>query len=177
MNKFFKILSVLAFMTLFITACGSPSVEAGPAKAEPMATASYQAVLGKSLNDKDVVDFIGSNHCVSATQFQLCKEAGIALWLDRDQIVKTAYLYLSNSDGFAAYKGELPFGLKFYDTLGAVEHKLKKRGVGNVGLPEEAATPDHLHYWVMYKQVGVTIIYNVPYHDEDATIHAILISR
>lgn len=177
MNRFFKILSVLALMTLFIPACVSQSVKAEPAKADPMATASYQAVLGKSLNDKDVADFIASHNCVSETQFQVCKEAGIAFWLDIDQTVKTVYLYLNNADGFAAYTGELPFGLKFYDNLGAVEYKLKERGVGNAGLPDEAATPDHLHYWAIYEQVGVTIIYNAPSPDEDATIHAILVSQ
>lgn len=177
MNKFFKILYVLALMTLFITACASQNPQAGQAKVDAMGAASYQAVLGKSLNDRDVTDFIARNNCVSATQFQVCKEAGIAFWLDTDQIVKTVYLYLNNADGFAAYKGELPFGLKFYDSLGAVEYKLKERGVGNAGLPDEAATPDHLHYWAIYKQVGVTIIYNAPSPDEDATIHAVLVSQ
>jgi len=177
MNSFFKILSVLALMALFITACVSQNVQAEPAKADTMAAASYQAVLGKSLNDKDVADFIAKNNCVSATQFQVCKEAGIAFWLDTDKIVKTVYLYLNNVDGFAAYKGELPFGLKFYDIMEAVEYKLRKQGVGNAGLPEEAATPDHLHYWAMYKQVGVTIIYNAPHPDEEATIYAILVSQ
>ena len=176
MNNLFKIRSVLALMTLFMTACVAQGAQAEPATVDPMATASYQVVLGKSLNDKDVADFIARNQCVNATQFQVCKEAGIAFWLDADQIVKTVYLYLNNAEGFAAYKGELPFGLKFYDNLGAVEYKLKERGVGNAGLPDEAATPDHLHYWAMYKQVGVTIIYNTPYPDEDATIHAILVS-
>src|SRR5687768_10695165 len=98
MNKFF--LSVLALLSVFITACVSQSVRAEPAKADPVATASYQTVLGKSLNDKDVADFIARHNCVSATQFQVCKEAGIAFWLDTDQIVKTVYLYLNNADGF-----------------------------------------------------------------------------
>jgi hypothetical protein len=177
MNKVFKTRSVLVLMALFLTACASPIVHAEPAKSDTMATASYQAVLGKSLHDKEVADFIASNNCVSATQFQVCNEAGIAFWLDTDQIVKTVYLYLNNVDGFAAYKGELPFGLKFYDILESVEYKLGKQGVGNAGLPDEAATPDHLHYWAMYKQVGLTIIYNAPFPDEEATIHAILVSK
>jgi hypothetical protein len=177
MNKFFKILSVLALMTLFIAACVSESIQSEPAKADTLATASYQVVLGKSLNDKDVTDFIDRNNCFSATQFQVCKEAGLAFWLDTNQIVRTVYLYLNNVDGFAAYKGELPFGLKFYDIMEAVEYKLRKQGVGKAGLPDETATPDHLHYWCMYKQVGVTIIYNTPYPDEEATIHAILVSK
>jgi len=177
MNKFFKTFSVPALMTLFITACLAQSVQAESPKADRMATARYQAGLGKSLNDKEVADFIANNRCVSATQFQLCTEAGIALWLDTDQSVKTVYLYLNSADGFAAYKGELPFGLKFYDNLGAVEYKLKKRGVGNAGLPDATATPDRLHYWATYKQVGVTIIYNAPSPDEDATIHSILVGK
>ena len=177
MNRFLKFLSVLAGMTLFMIACSSQEVQAEPAKADTLATISYQAVLGKSLNDKDVADFVTNHNCVSADQFQVCKEAGIAFWLATDQTVKTVYLYLNNGDGFAAYKGELPFGLKFYDTLGAVAYKLKERGVGNAGLPDESATPDQMHYWAIYKQVGVTIIYNAPFADEDATIHAILVSN
>ena len=177
MDKFFKILNVLALMTLFMTACVSQSAQAEPAKADTTVTANYQVVLGKSLHDKGVAEFIVRNNCVSATQFQVCKEAGIAFWLDTDQIVNTVHLYLNHVDGFAAYKGELPFGLKFYDIMEAVEYKLRKQGVGNAGLPEEAATPDHLHYWAMYKQVGVTIIYNAPFPDEEATIHAILVSN
>src|SRR5687767_7874532 len=142
MNIHFRTHSFLVVMALFLTACASPIVHAEPAKSDTMAAASYQAVLGKSLHDKDVADFIASNNCVSATQFQVCNEAGIAFWLDTDQVVKTVYLYLNNVDGFEAYKGELPFGLKFYDTLGAVAYKLKELGVGNAGLPDEAATPE-----------------------------------
>ena len=177
MNTHFKTSTLLVVMALFLTACASLSVQAERAEGDTLATADYKVVLGKSLNDKAVAEFIARNNCVSATQFQVCKEAGIAFWLDTDQIVRTVYLYLNNAAGFAAYKGELPFGLKFYDIMEAVEYKLKKQGVGNAGLPEEAATPDHLHYWAMYKQVGVTIIYNVPYPDEDATIYAVLISQ
>ena len=177
MNIHFRTHSFLVVTALFLTACASPGVHAEPAKADTMASASYQAVLGKSLHDKDVADFIAGNNCVSATQFQVCNEAGIAFWLDTDQIVKTVYLYLNNVDGFEAYKGELPLGLKFYDIMESVEYKLGKQAVGNAGLPDEAATPDHLHYWAMYKQVGVTIIYNAPFPDGEATIHAILVSK
>jgi hypothetical protein len=35
-----------------------------------------------------------------------------------------------------------------------------------------------LHCWATYQQAGMTIIYNSPSaEDEDATIHAILVSR
>ena len=177
MNTNFKIPALLVVMAFFIPACASLRVQAEPAKGNTLAIADYKAVRGKSLNDKDVADFITKNKCVSATQFQVCNEAGIAFWLDADQIVNTVYLYLNNVDGFGAYKGELPFGLKFYDIMESVEYKLRKQGVGNAGLPDEAATPDRLHYWAMYNQVGMTIIYNAPFPDGEATIHAILVSH
>ncbi len=101
----------------------------------------------------------------------------MALWTDSNQVVETIYLYLNNSDGFEPYQGKLPFGLKFYDTLGAVEYKLKRQGVGNAGLPDEGAVPDHMHYRATYRQAGLTIIYNFPFPDEDATIYAVLVSK
>jgi hypothetical protein len=136
------------------------------------------SLLGKSLTDKVVADFIASNNCSSAAQFQLCEDVGVALLIDLNQIVETVYLYLNNTEGFGPYQGELPFGLKFYDTMGAVEYKLKRKGVGNAGLPDSGATPDHLHYRANYQQVGMTIIYTSPsLEDEDATIYAILVSK
>ena len=175
MNKLFKTLSILAAITLFITACSAQTVQG---EQVPAKTVTYKDVLGKSLNDKEVVDFIDINNCSSAAQFQLCKDVGMALWLGSGQRVETVCLYLNNVDGFASYKGELPLGLKFYDIKEAVEYKLKRKDVGNAGLPDEGSSPDHLHYWAMYKQAGMTIIYNSPLpEDEDASIYAILISK
>jgi hypothetical protein len=53
---------------------------------------------------------------------------------------------------------------------------LNRQGIGNNGLPDEARVPDRMHYWAFYKQAGVTIIYNAPFPDEDATIYAILVT-
>jgi hypothetical protein len=93
------------------------------------------------------------------------------------------FLYLNKAKGFAPdekdftpYKGKLPLGLKFYDTMGAVEYKLKRQGVGNNGLPDSGATPDHVHYMASYRQAGITIIYNSP-PDEDAMIYAVFVRR
>jgi hypothetical protein len=110
---------------------------------------------------------------------------GIALWIGADQAIETVFLYLNNSDGFAPYKGELPFGLKFYDTLGAVEYKLGKIEMEdnslhpalNAGLPDEGGSPDHMHHWAVYSRLGMTIVYNSPFVDEDATIYAILVKK
>ncbi len=117
MNKLFKTLSSLLLIALFIGAYAAQMAKAaGPAS-------NYQVVLGKSLSNKDVAEFISNNNCSSSGQFQLCKDAGMALWLDANQTVKSVYLYPSDTDGFAAYRSKLPFGLASNDNMAAVEQK------------------------------------------------------
>lgn len=178
MNKLYRSLGMLAAITLFICACGARVAQAPPKERGAPRIALYEDVLGRSLTDQEVAHFIASNHCSSADRFQLCKEIGMALRLTSNQVVETVYLYLNHVDGFTPYKGELPYELKFYDIMGAVEHKLKKQGIGDGGLPDEGGKPDHIHYWATYHQAGMIIIYNSPSpDDEDATIHAILVSK
>jgi hypothetical protein len=185
MNKLFKNLSFLAAIAVFITACGAQAVQAQPEEQSAPKAATYQAVLGKSLNDKEVANFIASNNCTGDIEFQLCKDAGIALWINSDKMVKTVYLNLNNADGFAAYKGELPFGLAVNDTMVKVEQKfgqLKEvhapQAGWEPGLPDEGHSLDHISYWASYKRFGMTIVYNSPSaNDKAATIHAILISK
>jgi hypothetical protein len=175
MNKLYRCLWVLALITLYVNACSIQSVQAVQDSPKSL---TYKDLLGKSLNDKAVINYINANNCTSAEQFQLCNHMGVALLIGSDQTVETVYLYLNNAEGFSPYKGELPFGLKFYDTMGAVEYKLKRQGVGAAGLPDSVETPDHLHCWATYQQAGMTVIYNSPSaEDEDATIHAILVSK
>jgi hypothetical protein len=184
-NKHFKNLSILAAIALFITACGAQVVQAQPEEQLAPKATTYLAVLGKSLNDNDVADFIASNNCTPSGSFQLCPSLGVVLWADADQAIKTAYLYLSNSDEFAAYKGELPFDLASSDTRIKVEQKLGQPKVEHApqagwepGLPDAAGMPDHTHYWAVYNRFGVTIVYNSPSADDKgATIHAILVSK
>ena len=115
---------VLAVLSLLLMGC-SPQVAQMETKANSVPEAvSYQAVLGKSLNDKDVADFMAIHNCSSAAQFQVCADAGMAFWIDSDQIVDTVYLYSRNAEGFRKYKGKLPFGLTFYDPMWQVEQKL-----------------------------------------------------
>jgi len=123
-----------------------------------------------------VASFVLSNNCVSVGQFQVCKDVDIALWIDANQTVETVYLYLNNGDGYAAYTGKLPFDLKFYDTMGAVEYKLNRKGIGHNGLPDATAVVDHFHDCALYKEAGITVLYNSPFADEDATIYAVLVS-
>jgi hypothetical protein len=100
------------------------------------------------------------------------------LWLDSHEIVKTIYLYLHNTEDFSPYQGQLPFGLKFYDNLEAVEYKLNRQGVGNDGLPDSDSFSMHFQYWAFYKKHGLLIIYNSPFADDDnASIYAVAVSR
>ena len=183
MNQLFKALSTLAVIVLFTTACGAQAVQAEPLRADKMATDNYQTMLGKLLSDKDVADFMIANNCLSEAQFQVCRDAGMAFWIDPNQIVDTVYLYSRNAEGFRKFNGKLPFGLTFYDPMWQVQQKLSNLNeddqatVWNAGLPDEASSPDHIHYWAFYKELGLTVIYDSPGADEDAYIYAILLSK
>ena len=177
MNALTKVFGILAVVWLLASGCAAQPAQAEPDDRLVSKTTVYESILGKPLADEGVAEFIAGNQCSSADQFLLCNAAGMALWTDSNQVVETVYLYLNNADGFAPYEGELPFGLKFYDNLGAVEYKLNRQGLGNAGLPDLAAVPDHMHYRATYHQAGLTILYNSPFPDEDATIYAILLSR
>jgi hypothetical protein len=187
MNKNFSILTlwVFAALALFATACGAQVVQAQPADRAAPKAAAYEAVLGRSLNDKDVADFIVSNRCSSTGQFQTCNAAGLALWIGQGQKVETVYLYPNKVSDFGAYKGKLPLGLSADDTMASVEDKFGQPKVEHApqagweaGLPDQNAVPDHIHYWAVYKRFGVTIIYNSPSAtDKGATIYTILVSK
>lgn len=181
MNKHCKCLSILAAITLFITACTIQAVQAQPEESAAARVDPYQAVLGKSLKDREVADFLVNSNCSPADQFQLCKDAGIAFWTDADQIVKVVYLYAGDASGFRRFRGQLPYGLSFYDPMWRVQEKLSDPDTDNTlqqfGLPDEGISPDHMHYWAVYKQLGMTVIYNSPSADEDAYIYAILVSK
>jgi hypothetical protein len=179
MNKLFQPFVLLAAISVFAVACNLQAVQAEPEEVA-VPVAAYQTVLGKSLNDKDVADFIANNNCSSASQFQLCKDAGMALWINASQIVQMVYLYAGISDGFKRYRGKLPFGLSFYDPMWKVEEKLREPNADDTlqraGLPDEMGSPDHIHYWAIYNRLNMTVIYNSPGADEDAYIYAILVN-
>lgn len=175
MNALLKVFHILAMIPLLMSGCAMSPAQTGEEKRAVSKTAIYESILGKPLSNDAVANFIAESHCTKAGQFLLCNAIGMAMWADSNQVVETVYLYLNNAEGFEPYKGKLPFELKFYDTMGAVEYKLKRQGVGNDGLPDVGAVPDHMHYWAMYHQAGMTILYNTPFADEDASIHAILL--
>lgn len=185
MNKFLNITSFLVVIALVFPACTSQSAHTQPTKADTTATAIYDVLLGKSLGDQEVADFIANNDCSPIEQFQLCRPAGVVLLMDADQKVESLILYPGNDDGFAAYQGPLPYDLRFTDTMGMVEEKLGHSVKINaplanwvLGLPDEGITPDHVHYVAAYRRLGMTIVYNSPSaSDKGATIHSILVTK
>ena len=185
MNKRFQILITFAAIALFVTTFSALVVQAQSSERAVPQAATYEDVLGKSLADTDVAEFIASNRCASTDRFQLCSAAGMALLIGEGQKVETVYLYPGTSTDFAAYKGTLPLGLSANDTMASVEDKFGQPKVQHApqagwqpGLPDESGTPDHTHTWAMYKRFGVTIVYNTPSAtDKGATIYAILVSK
>jgi hypothetical protein len=179
MNKHIKVLTIFVVFPLLVVSCNLQAIQDRPEEQATLTIVPYEALLGKSLNDKGVADFIISNNCASTDWFQICKDIGMALWTDSDQIVKTIYLYSGNADGFKRYRGELPFGLTFYDPMWRVEEKLMDQDTDDplqqAGLPDEGSSPDHMHYWAVYKRFGMTVVYNSPAADEDAYIYAVLV--
>jgi len=176
MNTLVRVLYVFAAIPLLIGGCAAQPAQSGQGDHAAPKAAVYESILGKPLADEAVTEFLASHECSSADQYLLCNGAGMALWTDSNQVVETVYLYLNKADGFEPYQGLLPYGIKFYDSLAAVEHKLKRQGVGNAGLPETAAVPDRMHYRAIYHEAGLTIVYNSPFPDEDASIYAILLN-
>lgn len=182
MHQLFKILGLIIF-TFVTNSCSTSLFQTEPSEQTAVKIPLYGLVLGKSMNDKVVADFIASNHCSATLPYVFCKEAGMDLLVDSNQIVVRVFLYLNKAPGlvpneadYTPYKGELPFGLKFYDTLEAVEHKLKQQGVGNEGLPDSGTIPDHMRYVATYNAAGITIIYTSD-RDEDPMIHAIVVNK
>lgn len=124
---------MLTARSLLISGCTALPAQAGQDEQGLPEESAYQSMLGKPLTDDVVADFMTSNDCSSAKQELRCQTKSMALWIDSNQTVDTIYLYLNNTDGFAPYEGALPFGLKFYDTLEAVEYKLDRQGSGTLG--------------------------------------------
>jgi hypothetical protein len=181
MNKLFKTLTAVAFIILVATACSAPAVQAKPIE-HPAVASNYQALLGKPLGDQSVGDFMARNSCSSAVEYQLCGSTGIALEMDTDQKVKTVFLFPGSTAGFAAFRGELPYGLHWDDSRAVVEQKLGVTSnttyLQEAGLPEESGTPHNIRLWVAYQESGMTIVYNTLSADnKDVTIHAILLTK
>ena len=182
MNTFFKSLSFVFLIMLVATACGAQIVQADHLEQPVSSGPNFRSMVGKSLDDKHVADFIAANHCTSGDQYQLCGSTGIALGLDTDQTVKTIILFPGRTSGFAAFHGELPLNLTWNDNMASAKQKIGMPSdvtfQEEAGLPNESGTPDNIRLWVVYKELGLTIVYNTLSADNDkATIHAVLITK
>ena len=185
MKKMFSIFNVLVVLTLFSTACSARVVEAPPLEQAVSNANRYQAMLGQRVQAQYVVDFLAGHNCTPSGEFQLCPSAGLALWTDEDKIVQIVYLYVSNSADFAAYKGELPFGLTSSDTMATVEQKIGQpnvqhapRPVWKPSLPDDGGLPKLTYYRASYERFGMTILYHAESaSDTSASIYAILVSN
>ena len=180
MKTFGKAFSLLVILLIVNIACKTQAFPTQTKQQSTQKSVSYEVLLGKSITDQAVIDFIVQNNCSPADKFRLCKEVGMALWTDTDLVVKTIYLYAGHADGFKRYHGEMPLGLSFYDPMWRVQEKLKNVNTDNIlqqaGLPDATGSPDHIHYWAIYKRFNITVIYNSPFADEDAYIYAVLVS-
>ena len=180
MNRLATFIRILQSLVFLAAAC---STQIPPLNREECDVTEVfcESFWGKAATDKIVADFVLRYNCNLVVQFELCEDIGVALWIDKDQVVKAIWLYSGISDSFGRYRGELPFGISFYDPLWRVQEKLRDPDSSNAlvqaGLPDETASPDHMHYWAMYKRLSMTVIYNSPGIDEDAYIYAILISQ
>ena len=182
MNTFLKTLGIFALLLLLVSACTLQGVQVQAEEGAVPKAPGYQTVLGKSLSSNEVSDFVSSNACSFVGAFQLCREVGMALWIDADQRVNLVYLYSSKAEDFNRYRGDLPFGLTFYDPMWLVEEKLSTVEVDESsqvayesGLPDAGSSPDHQHYWAVYEQLGLIVIYDFPYRDADAYIYAVVV--
>ena len=183
MNTFLKTLGIFVLLLVLVSACTLQSVQVQAEEGAVPKAPGYQTVLGKSLSSNEVSDFVSSNACSFVGAFQLCREVGMALWIDAEQRVNMVYLYSSKAEDFNRYRGDLPFGLTFYDPKWLVEEKLGRLEgddmvppTSTAGLPDEGHSPDHMHYWAVYKRFNMIVIYDLPFADEDAYIYAILIN-
>ena len=140
----------------------------------------YQRVLGRESSDAMVRDFVAINHCHSASQFEICEDAGITLWFDAGHRAGLAYLY-SGREHTHRYQGNLPYGLSFYDPMWIVVKKLGKfihsSEITLAKWPDFTGSPDHIHYYMEYKKLGLTVVYSSGVADPDAYIYALLVSK
>jgi len=99
-------------------------------------------------------------------------------------VAAVAVVFTQARQASAAPKS-LPYSLTMQDTMASVEQKLGQPTVTFApqagwegGVPDESSSPDHIHYWAIYKRFGVTVVYNSPSAaDKNATIYKILVNK
>ena len=176
MNKLFKFFSVLGVIVVL----GSVQRVRATQAATPV---EYRIILQRSLDDPSVEGFVVDHNCQLVDDFQICPAAGVALHLIQPGAVDQVYLYLNPDKLFERFTGQLPYELAPNDTMADVQRKLGHPKIPTIplmgwepGLPDEGATPDHVHYWAIYKAYHLTVVFNTPTPDDpNASIQMIVI--
>lgn len=100
-------------------------VPAGAAQTQTQRALSYRDFLGKTLENDAVVEFILRNNCYYGMGNYACKSQGIELGVTMvKRQIRTVFMYRQGVEGYKQYKGELPLGLRWTDTLASVEARL-----------------------------------------------------
>jgi hypothetical protein len=177
MNRLFKFLSVLFVVTVLVAAYRVQTTQASIA-------VDYQVALYHSLDDHSAASYFVAHNCTATGDFRACPESGVAFQVDERGLIRQVYFYVQQGDGFSPFSGELPFGIDASDTMADVQRKLGHPKVPQIPmlgwepeLPSYGGSPDHIHYWAVYEQYSLTVVYNTPLaNDLNASIQLILIS-
>jgi hypothetical protein len=122
------------------------------------------ALLGLTLSDQAVVDFILGNNCVLVGMHYMCRSVGVELSLTTSQKVVTVFLFAEGAEGYKKFKGKLPFGLSWAHTRAQIE--------ANLGAPTASGGGGSMNYWVSYQPRKLGITYKtLSTTDMDATMH------
>jgi len=176
MNRLIKFFIVLSVIVLLSAVYKVQTTQAS-------VPVDYQLALYASLDDQSATGYFVAHNCSVTGDFRLCPESGLAFQVDDVGLIRQVYFYIQQDNGFSPFSGKLPFDIEVSDTMADVQHKLGHPMVPQMpmlgwelGLPSHGGTPDHIHYWAVYEQYNLTIVYNTPLADDlNASIYIILI--
>jgi hypothetical protein len=121
---------------------------------------AYSDLLNQSLGNPTVSSFVRA-HCSSEMNY-LCRRSGIEFTIGETGRVRTVFLYAQGADGFQAYTGQMPFGLRWSDTRADIEARL--------GTPDYIGGTDSTNVWTSYKSRGILIFYDT-FAPDDMSAH------
>jgi hypothetical protein len=133
-----------------------------------------QALLGRHLKSKEIQDFLktlkGKRQIdkFDTLYFYTYKEHGMDLRFNKDDTLITLFFFGKDED-HNEYKGPLPIGLSFNDTLSDVERKL--------GKPTNSGGRAGAEYEASYPKLGISVTYADKHHSSDSRIKHIVLTK
>jgi hypothetical protein len=128
----------------------------------------YSDLVDQPLDNPTVSRFVRAN--CSAEMNYLCRRSGIEFSIGPGGRVRTVFLYPQGADGFQAYTGRMPFGLRWSDTRADIEARL--------GAPDQIGGTGSINVWTSYKSRGLMITYDTFAPDDMSThIHHLSIRQ